>query len=282
MSRRRLASLLVALLLAFTAAPASGAEIDYYPATDEFIYRDGVSGPIRQARRNPLAACEIRSGLTGTEVLLFLEIVDPPGNGDDWVGILCPPDDAASRDFLGVSRIGYREGDPVPGTTPTELVAEALGQIPFDFNRARSAPEDPTPFLTQLPVWFWVDPVDWDTKTGVATLNALPGNPSVSVTATPQSTEFRINGVTQPCAGPGVEFQRGLDDSATDCTITLEEPTQLGETVTLEVIVVYELSVVCTWGCRPSDVINVPATRRINTPSEVTIAEARGLLGAGA
>lgn len=97
--------------------------------------------------------------------------------------------------------------------------------------RARIEPPEPDlgtnpPFgergaVVQLPTWLWVEN-PWEPITATESLSGV----TVSVTATPQTMTWNMgDGNTVICRGPGVVWQPGLPEDATDCSHTYRSST---------------------------------------------------------
>lgn len=160
---------------------------ELYPFEDGFRVEFKLEGP-----------------MTPEEVELFG--FDPTGEYV-WYTILCWANGTATD----VGAITVEETPPIPP------------EVLRDRARARINPPPPSPATSpsldamtyvQLPTWLWLNEAEWVSITESET----QGFTTVVVTATPVEATWTMgDGNEVVCAGPGVAWERGLAEDATDC-----------------------------------------------------------------
>lgn len=193
---------------------------------------------------DPLAACEVAAFLDVAEMRTasaygFLRVrIDEllsAADADARFGFLyCSGDDGEVTWFVWVAEDGLPPG-------LGEVVARsARAEVRVPTIDNESSPEGwDIPHLTQLPVWLWIDDDGWSTVTGSA---SLPGfGVSATVTATPVSSTWLVDGDLVAECEQGNAWQPGSDDDAAECSVTFDQPFE----GSLSTIVTYDVTVSC-------------------------------------
>lgn len=150
-----------------------------------------------------------------------------------WIERVCGGEIVAVGDLFIIP-----EGGPAD---PVQLAADARESVPIATPAIHTSPEANRRLYVRVPTWLWVDPTWWQTYT--ATANA--GRVSSTVTARPvRATWGTGDGGGTACAGPGIEWRRGMRDDATYCKHTYEHSSagQPEGTYTLTVTVEFEVT----------------------------------------
>jgi hypothetical protein len=106
------------------------------------------------------------------------------------------------------------------------LVDEATAQVEPGPPTVETSPPIGRTAVVHIPVWFWTtDP--WQPVSASATASIPLVSVTVTVTATPRQLTFDP-GLGDPvtCDGPGIPWQPGIEDDATDCLAAY--PTTIG------------------------------------------------------
>lgn len=151
-----------------------------------------------------------------------------------WFGEDCPLN--AQGSVGGVVIIP--EGNEVD---PEALALNALATASIDQPPISTSPSADRRLYTQVPTWLWLDGDWWQ---GYAA-TASAGRVTSTVTATPVATDWEPgDGDQLTCRGPGVEWRRGLPDSATYCSHTYRHSSanRDGDAFTLGVTVRFEVT----------------------------------------
>ncbi len=130
------------------------------------------------------------------------------------------------------------EGDAVD---PRALAASARESLPIDGPPIETSPDADQKTYAQVKTWLWVDGSWWKTYSATATA----GRVSATVTATPTVATWSTgDGATVECAGPGVEWRRGLSDDDTYCSHVYRSSSagESDDTYPLQVDVVFNVS----------------------------------------
>ncbi len=123
---------------------------------------------------------------------------------------------------------------------PEALAQQAAASIGIEAPTLRTSPDAEGRLYVRVPTWLWVDGAWWQTYQATAST----GRVTATVTAQPvMSTWVMGDGVTVACTGPGVAWQPGTSETATDCSHTYATSSagatngaySLSATVTLEV-----------------------------------------------
>lgn len=94
--------------------------------------------------------------------------------------------------------------------------------------------------VVHVPTWLWLSDGWWDAYTATASA----GRVSSTVTVEPTTAVWATgDGATTTCDGPGVAWERGLAESATDCSHTYTSPSEGAEGGTFSLSVEVELTV---------------------------------------
>ncbi len=124
---------------------------------------------------------------------------------------------------------------------PEALALDALATASIDQPPISTSPPADRRLYTQVPTWLWLDGDWWQ---GYAA-TASAGRVTSTVTATPVATDWEPgDGDQLTCRGPGVEWRRGLPDSATYCSHTYRHSSanRDGDAFTLGVTVRFEVT----------------------------------------
>lgn len=124
---------------------------------------------------------------------------------------------------------------------PEALALNALATASIDQPLISTSPSADRRLYTQVPTWLWLDGDWWQ---GYAA-TASAGRVTSTVTATPVATDWEPgDGDQLTCRGPGVEWRRGLPDSATYCSHTYRHSSanRDGDAFTLGVTVRFEVT----------------------------------------
>lgn len=151
------------------------------------------------------------------------------------------------------------------------LALEARESVPISAPPMATSPPADRELYTQVQTWLWVDE-DWWTPYS-ASANA--GRVSATVTARPVMTDWTMgDGGSTACAGPGVEWHRGMDDSETYCSYVYQRSSS-GEaegTYALSVTVEFEV----TWESNVGSGGSLSAVTRSAT-RQVTVGEIQAI-----
>ena len=151
-----------------------------------------------------------------------------------WFAEDCPPN--AQGSVGGIVLIP--EGNQVD---PEALALDALATASIDQPPISTSPSADRRLYTQVPTWLWLDGGWWRGYSATASA----GRVTSTVTATPVVTDWEPgDGDQLTCRGPGVEWRRGLPDSATYCLHTYRHSSadRDGDAYTLGVTVRFEVS----------------------------------------
>lgn len=124
---------------------------------------------------------------------------------------------------------------------PEALALDALATASIDQPPISTSPSADRRLYTQVPTWLWLDGVWWRGYSATASA----GRVTSTVTATPVAADWDPgDGDRLACRGPGVEWTRGLPDSATYCSYTYRHSSASRESdaYTLGVTVRFEVS----------------------------------------
>lgn len=232
---------------------------------------------------NPLEGCNIVSGLSGADAIdyagafgILVGITNPEMEIESdatYVFISCP-----ERIFGNFRWAVWEEGEDVPGDVVDALTAAARSALVIPALIPETAPDGlDTPFLTQLPVWLWVPAEDWVANDGTASLPGL--GLWITATATPVTTDWATGSDDDPTiqCEAGTPWEPGLDDDATDCSVTYGTTTPPGTTFDLSVSTTYDVEFTCSPGlCPPAGLPGEIFTVTVARP--VTVTEARGVI----
>jgi hypothetical protein len=205
---------------------------------------------------------------------------EPPPDeyyGDDpdarWAVAHCPS--GIGREVLVWWVIGNRP----PASLIDALRERARDRVPFPVLAQEAAPtgEQPSPFITQLPTWLWVDQAAWHAVDADA---SIPGIVAVTATGTPTGVTWNpgTGDTAVHCNGPGTAYDPGRPDAAqsTDCLYTYRHSSDVapnGETYALTMGVTWDTRWDCSPGCGGGPM--APVT--ITTTRPVWVAELQAL-----
>jgi hypothetical protein len=140
------------------------------------------------------------------------QLPPPPGQkagSGGWYSLVCGNEGSAFGtvpQWIGAA----------PQVDPAVLARQARGNLALPSPRMRANP-DPAAgvLLVRVPVWLWVDPATWGTRSATAT---VPGV-TVTATATPRSVRWEMgDGTTKTCRGPGTAWRSGSRANAASPT----------------------------------------------------------------
>lgn len=98
---------------------------------------------------------------------------------------------------------------------PRELAASAKESLPIADPPIATSPGENQKTYAQVKTWLWVDESWWTTYSATASA----GRVSATVTASPTVASWSTgDGGSLDCAGPGVEWRRGLPEDGTYCS----------------------------------------------------------------
>lgn len=98
---------------------------------------------------------------------------------------------------------------------PRQLAEDARESVQIAQPPIETSPDADRETYAQVTTWLWVDNDWWQTYSATATA----GRVSATVTASPNTSVWATgDGGTEHCAGPGVEWHRGMDDDDTYCS----------------------------------------------------------------
>lgn len=285
-----------ALVLCFSGTAAAGAGDGTYDAeasatptatgvvVDLRAWSDGGTVSVGPS---PLAQCTFVTGLTGPAAIdlaggrgILIGITDPEMEQSEasYTFVSCP-----EPIFDGFGWAVWEETEPPPPAVIDAVARAARSAIQVPDLTPRSAPDGLlTPFLTQLPVWLWLDRTSWVPVSGTAAIPEI--GLSVTATATPITTDWLAGSDRTPTAhrrstscAAGTPFTESPADTDTGCTLTFAETTEPDTTVDLSVTATYRLTFVCTPGlCDPAAIALPDLAVTVTRP--VTITEARGVI----
>lgn len=175
------------------------------------------------------------------------------------------------------------DGQPVPvgdafvvpeSTTevqPQTLAAEAVRSVDIAPPPLLTSPATDEVLYTGVPTWLWLDQAWW--REYRATARA--GSVTSTVTATPVRARWLAgDGGLATCSGPGVAWQSGMAEDASECLYTYAR-SSAGEsdgTFTLQVTVDFEL----TWSSNLGEGGRLPGITR-SASSEVRVGEIQAI-----
>lgn len=247
-TRFLIASILVLLGLAVVASPANAK--DRPPGGDAFVDEDG----------NP--TIEVTDGQGGEG--------GGGGSADDscqWKVVIA--DDFATRvydvngsaqysttgrwlqkvcDRVGAVQVDGRFLIPEGGAVDVEALAQqARASVGIEGPSIRTSPEVGKLYV-QIPTWLWIDAGWWHGYQATAST----GRVTATVTARPLRADWALgDGGQVSCAGPGVTWQPGMSEDATNCShnYTTSSAGQPGGTFALSATVVLDI----TWTSNVGD-----------------------------
>jgi hypothetical protein len=152
---------------------------------------------------------------------------------------------------------------------------------------AASPPVDAT-HLVGVWTWFWVDPASYETLSDTA---SDPAGLTVTLTAIPQDLRFRPgdgdvvgHDTTVTCEGPGLVWQAGMDDTASECRHLYDHPSSRAAAGTFDVYAesdwefVWEATgVLAQW--LPATTGTLGVTTTASPPTPVTVTEVQAVIG---
>ncbi len=176
-------------------------------------------------------------------------------------------DAAAARDSL-LAQLAVRVVAPIPEV-------------------AASPPVDAT-HLVGVWTWFWVDPASYQSLSDTA---SDPAGLTVTLTAIPHDLRFHPgdddvvgHDTTVSCQGPGLVWQPGLDDTASDCRHLYDYPSSRAGDGTFDVYAESDWEFV--WEATGSLAQWLPATTgtlgvttTASPPAPVTVTEVQAVIG---
>ncbi len=232
---------LVALSVAVMAGPAAA---DTRPDSDAFIDEDDSPTVVVTDGKNDSTGPK---GPSGTDDGCVWTVVI----SDDFGAQVYGPDGSTQHSTTGRWLQKTCNGVPVAvggeflipegGVVDVEALAEdALASIGIAPPAIRTSPEAGGRLYVRVPTWLWVDGGWWHSYQATASA----GRVTATVTARPVNAGWALgDGADVVCSGPGVAWQPGLPEDATDCAHTYTTSSagrpggtfQLSATVELEV-----------------------------------------------
>lgn len=123
---------------------------------------------------------------------------------------------------------------------PRQLAIRARESVAIPAPPLSTSPSADRELYPQMKTWLWIDDAWWQSYSATA----AAGTVTATVTARPVRSEWTTgDGGHTACAGPGVEWQRGMSDDDTYCSYTYRR-SSAGEpdgTFTLTVTVHFEV-----------------------------------------
>ncbi len=132
--------------------------------------------------------------------------------------------------------------DQAPGVDLGALARTARSRLRLPAPGIRTNPDTAALVLVRVPMWLWVDPTTWGTRSAAASV------PGVAVTATATPTKVRWSfgdGTDLTCDGPGKPWTPGTDPrAASPCghTYTRSSAAAPGEAFTLRATVTWSVA----------------------------------------
>ncbi len=251
-------------------SPSIGASID--------VRIDGGGGAVNLGP-DPYAGCDVFSGLSLLDLsVLSSNVGAPPAVPDGEEAVPDPTVYVLIRCNAGFIR-WWEQGDPVPSDVIDLLVRSARSRVPIVPPEPNMSPDGVAfPFITQLPVWLWIDDAAWTQAQASAAIAEL--GLVVTVTATPTSAVWNPgDGSASISCGQGSPWSASLPvDAVSDCQHVYVDALSADEgplTVTNQVS--YDLGVACS----PASICaNVPALPglAVTGSQEVRVTEVRGVI----
>lgn len=143
---------------------------------------------------------------------------------------------------VGAVEVGGLYLIPEGGLVDVEALAEqARASIGIEAPTIRTSPEAGGRLYVRIPTWLWLDGGWWHGYEATASI----GRVTATVTARPVRTSWSLgDGADLTCSGPGVAWQAGMAEGATDCshTYTSSSAGRAGGTFELSATVVLEVT----------------------------------------
>lgn len=252
-------------------ASASGREVEVG------IRYDGVLEKVPVAA-DPLAGCSFHGPSSADEVRALLAVsvaarvarLDPE---KEYAVVSCD-----IRRFDGAASAVWPIDDDPPPAVIEILTQAAVARLTIATPTPRTAPDGTeTPFLVQLPVWFWLDPDDWRPQTATATLGPLGA--SATATASPHHTEWSAGDGSQTltCPGPGLPWAADDPKAKSNCSHEYTATTPSDNPIDLTATAVYDLELSCV-PARICSGVDLPTTLVATTSRGVYVTQARGVI----
>jgi hypothetical protein len=204
--------------------------------------------------------------LTPAELAQTPDLFPPPAPPGQWYVGSCgtPPNN------FPVTKYRVFNGPP----NAAVLAAAAVKALRLPTPMIRWNPPSSTNVLVNVPVWLWLDPASWGTRSATASVPGL----SVTATATPASLVFSTgDGATVACAGPGTAWSPTIDPRAASptCGHTYSAPSTGGT---------FTLSATVTWHVAWAGGGQTGVVPDLQTTAQVALAvgESQTVTGAGA
>jgi len=145
--------------------------------------------------------------LTAAELAQYPDLFPAPTPPGQWYMGSCgtPPNN------FPVTKYRIFNGAP----NVAVLAAAAIKALNLPAPLIRTNPPSTTDVLVGVPVWLWLDPASWGTRSATASVPGL----SVTATATPTSVVWSTgDGASATCQGPGTTWSPGDDPRAASPT----------------------------------------------------------------
>jgi hypothetical protein len=155
---------------------------------------------------------------------------------------------------------------------PVQLALEAVSSVQIGSPVIRTSPSEGGRLFVHVPTWLWIDRQWWQGYEATASA----GRVNSTVRAVPRSATWTLgDGSTTTCAGPGLAWEAGRSEDATDCSHTYmsSSGSRPGGTLDLSVAVTFEV----TWTTNVGEGGSLaPLTRTSTRTVEVTEIQAIG------
>lgn len=291
---RRLIAIAVALFALFEPAPASSqARDDRYETSTETSSEGGSEpfvaagvdvrigddgGPVNLGP-DPYAGCDVFGNLSVLDLsVLSSDVGVPPALVDGEEPVVDPTVYVLIRCNAGFIR-WWEQGDPVPADVVDLLVRSARSRVAIVPPTPSMSPDGSSfPFITQLPVWFWVDDSAWVPAQASASIPEL--GLTVTVAATPASVVWNPgDGSASISCAQGTPWSASLPvDAQSNCQHVYTDALSADE---VSLVVTNQVSYGLTVSCAPAAICaNVPALPGLTVTAsrDVRVAEIRGVI----
>lgn len=152
------------------------------------------------------------------------------------------------------------------------IVQRAVDQLTMPRPSIAASPALNSPQVVHVPVWWWIEPGWWNTRTATASIPAL----TITARATPtQVTWYPGDGTSVTCNGPGTPWSTNRDpaEPSPTCgyTYTTTSRTSPGGTYTLRAVVAWQI----TWS--GGDMSGTVPGITTSSTTQVTVTELRSV-----
>lgn len=259
-----------------TGEPAVSASSGESSATVKITY-PGRIGDV-PVGADPLANCRFHGPVNadGVRALLAVSVaarVRPLDDAESYAVVNCD-----TTRFSGAASAVWPIDEDPPSEVIDVLIQSAVARLQLPVPTPRSAPDGSnTPFLVNLPAWFWVDDDSWQALSATAGLGVLGG--TVTARATPADSSWSPGDGSPdlPCAGRGSEWSAAEDDLGADCAYTYRTTTSGHPPLTLTVRAEYVLGLSCS-PARLCNGASLPSSLAVSSSRSIHVTEARGVI----